>query len=97
MGGVSKVVKKVVGGIGKAVGGLFGMSTPKAPRVETVEIEEAPREAEQEAESAAIRDEEQRKIRRRRQMGGTILTSPLGTTGSVESLSSSLLGQSGLR
>lgn len=96
MGGVSKVVKKVVGGIGKAVGGLFGMST-KAPKVETVEVEEAPREAEQEAESAAIRDEEQRKIRRRRQLGGTILTSPLGATGSVESLSSSLLGQSGLR
>ena len=47
------------------------------------------------AESSAVRDEEQRKMRRRRQMGGTILTSPLGTTGSVSSTGNSLLGGMG--
>ena len=32
----------------------------------------------------SIRDEEQRNIRRRRGLTGTMLTSPLGTTGDVE-------------
>lgn len=53
------------------------------------------REAEQEAESQSIRDEEQRKLRRRQQMGGTVLTSPLGTSGGVASTGSSLLGRMG--
>ncbi len=85
-----------MGGVVKAVGSLFGggKSSP-APSVITYEAEEAPREQEQEAESSAVRDEEQRKMRRRRQMGGTILTSPLGTTGSVSSTGNSLLGGMG--
>ena len=34
--------------------------------------------------SAAIRDEEANRIKRRRGMAGTIMTSALGTTGSVQ-------------
>ena len=49
----------------------------------------------EEAESQSIRDEEQRKLRRRQQMGGTVLTSPLGTSGGVASTGSSLLGRMG--
>lgn len=43
----------------------------------------------QDAMSASIRDEEARKIRMRRGMTGTILTSPLGTSG-VSSASNKL-------
>lgn len=84
-----------MGGVVKAVGSLFGGGKSSAPSVITYEAEEAPREQEQEAESASVRDEEQRKLRRRRQMGGTMLTSPLGTTGSVSSTGNSLLGRMG--
>ena len=38
----------------------------------------------QEAMSAALRQDEQNKLRRRRGLTGTIMTSPLGTTGNVE-------------
>ena len=81
--------------MGSVVSSVFGGGQSSGPSVITYEAEEAPREAEQEAESQAIRDEEQRKLRRRQQMGGTILTSPLGTTGSVASTGSSLLGRMG--
>lgn len=80
--------------MGGFVSSIFG-GGGGGPSVVTYEPEDAPREAEQEAESQSIRDEEQRKLRRRRQMGGTILTSPLGTTGSVASTGSSLLGRMG--
>lgn len=80
--------------MGGFVSSIFG-GGGGGPSVVTYELEDAPREAEQEAESQSIRDEEQRKLRRRRQMGGTILTSPLGTTGSVASSGSSLLGRMG--
>ena len=44
----------------------------------------------QDAMAASIRDEEQRKIRMRRGMTGTILTSSLGTTGGVNTGSNKL-------
>lgn len=44
----------------------------------------------QEAVSASIRDEEANKIKRRRGMTGTILTSALGTTGTVQTGSNKL-------
>ena len=47
-------------------------------------------------EDPSIDAEERRKLRRRQQFGGTLLTSPLGTTGgSVTSTGASLLGRSG--
>lgn len=80
--------------MGGIFSGLFGGGS-HGPSVITYEAEEAPKEAEQEAESTALRDEELRKLKRRRQMGGTVLTSPLGTTGSVASTGSGLLGRRG--
>ncbi len=80
--------------MGGIFSGLFGGGS-SGPSVITYEAEDAPKEAEQEAESTALRDEEQRKLKRRRQMGGTVLTSPLGTTGSVASTGSGLLGRRG--
>ena len=79
--------------MGGVVSSIFGGGQSSGPSVITYEAEEAPREAEQEAESQSIRDEEQRKLRRRQQMGGTVLTSPLGTSGGVASTGSSLLGR----
>lgn len=81
--------------MGGFVSSIFG-GGGGSPSVITYEAEEAPREAEQEAESQSVRDEERRKLRRRQQFGGTLLTSPLGTTGgSVTSTGVSLLGRSG--
>ena len=81
--------------MGGVVSSIFGGGQSSGPSVITYEAEEAPREAEREAESQSIRDEEQRKLRRRQQMGGTVLTSPLGTSGGVASTGSSLLGRMG--
>lgn len=81
--------------MGGVVSSIFGGGKSSGPSVITYEAEDAPREQEQEAESSAVRDEERRKMRRRRQMGGTILTSPLGTTGSVSGTGNSLLGGMG--
>lgn len=83
--------------MGGGIGGLFGlgggMETPDYPEPEPVPV----REAEVEPVSKAVREAEQRKNRARRGMSGTILTSPLGTTGSSSSYKGSggLLGHSG--
>lgn len=64
---------------GNFLGGLFGGGNQS---VDPVSYDPVPvRENEKEAESAAVRDEERRRLRSRRGMGGTVLTSPLGTTG----------------
>ena len=81
--------------MGSAVTSLFG-GGQSAPSPVTYEAGAAPREAEQEAEAASTRDEEKRKLRQRRQMGGTLLTSPLGVTGASNSAGASLLGRSDL-
>lgn len=61
------------------LGGLFGGGQQS---VEPVSYDPVPvRENEKEAESAAVRDEERRRLRSRRSMSGTILTSPLGVAG----------------
>lgn len=81
-----------MGGGGGFLGlGGSGMSTPDYPEPEPVPV----RENEAEPVSRAVREAEQRKIRARRGMGGTILTSPLGTTGTGYSGSGGLLGRSG--
>lgn len=81
-----------MGGVVNAVSSLFGGSTPKAPEPAIIETPVAPvREQEQEAVSSAVRNEEQRKIKQRRAMSGTVLTSPLGTAGKA---SNTLLGRS---
>lgn len=59
------------------MGGLFGAAY-EAPEVP--EPEPMPNYEEQEPVSQAVRDEERRKLRSRRLMSGTLLTSPLGTT-----------------
>lgn len=74
---------------------LFGSSQSEQPATATYTPEDAPAESEKEAEATNVRDNEQRKIRARKLMGGTVLTSPLGTTGSVASSGASLLGISG--
>ena len=72
------------------MGSLFGGGY-KAPKV--TESEPIPvREDEVEPVSKAVREAEQRKIRARRGMSGTLLTSPLGTSGSSYSGSGGLLG-----
>lgn len=65
--------------MGSVVSGIFGGGSAgsSAPDVEPMPV----RENEAEAESKAARDEEKRKIKARRGMSGTILTSPLGATG----------------
>ena len=83
--------------MGGVVTSLFGGGQSSAPEPVVYEAESAPREAEQEAEATSTRDEEKRKLRQRRQMGGTLLTSPLGVTGQAKSAGASLLGQSGLK
>lgn len=80
--------------MGGVVSSIFGGGA-SAPSPVVYEAEAAPREAEREAEAASVRDEERRKLRQRRQMGGTLLTSPLGASG-ANGTGSSLLGRSGL-
>lgn len=84
-----------MGGVGSFISSIFG-GGQSAPEPVVYEAEAAPREVEQEAEASNVRDEEKRKLRQRRQMGGTLLTSPLGVTGGASSTGASLLGRSGL-
>lgn len=66
--------------MGGVISGIFGGGGYSAP--ETPEIKQQPiPEQEKDPVSQAVRDAERRKIAARRGMGGTILTSPLGTTG----------------
>lgn len=83
-----------MGGVTNALGGLFGLGgTPSvsAPAYDPVPV----REAEVEPESAAVRDAERRKLRARVGMSGTLLTSPLGVSGTTgtSGTSSGLLGR----
>lgn len=82
--------------MGGVISSIFGGGQSSAPAPAVYEAEAAPREAEQEAEASNVRDEEKRKLRQRRQMGGTLLTSPLGVAGGANSTGTSLLGRSGL-
>ena len=82
-------------GGGGFLSSIFG-GGQSAPAPVTYEAEAAPREAEQEAEATSTRDEEKRKLRQRRQLGGTLLTSPLGVTGASNATGASLLGRSDL-
>lgn len=78
--------------MGSIFKGIFGGGS-SAPDPVVYEAEQAPREAEQEAVASSVRDEERRKLRQRRSMGGTILTSPLGVSGTVGTAGTSLLGR----
>ena len=83
-----------MGSVGNAIGSLFGGG--KAPSISSPAYDPVSvREAEAEAESSAVRDSERRKLQARRGMSGTLLTSPLGTTGSSSPAASGLLGRSG--
>lgn len=53
-----------------------GASLPEIP-----EVTPMPSQNEKEAESLAVRDEERRRLRARKSLSNTILTSPLGTGG----------------
>lgn len=66
-----------MGGGGGLLSGIFGggqSSTPSVPEYEAAPV----RESETEAEAKSVRDEEKRKLKGRRAMSGTVLTSPLG-------------------
>lgn len=65
-----------MGGLDSIFGG--GYSAPSAPEP----VAAPAREAEVEPVAESVRKDEQRKLRARRGMSGTILTSPLGTGGS---------------
>ena len=78
--------------MGSAIGSIFGVQ--KAPSISSPSYDPVPvREAEVEAESNAVRDAERRKLQARRGMSGTLLTSPLGATGTAPA-ASGLLGRS---
>lgn len=73
------------GGGGK---GASTPSVPQAPAPEPIPV----RAQETEAESKQVRDAEQQKIKKLRGASGTILTSPLGTLGTVQT-SGNILGR----
>lgn len=76
--------------MGGAISSIFGGGGYEAP--DPVQYDPAPaRETAQEPESAVVRNEERRKLRARRSLSGTLLTSPLGTTNSDSG--SGLLGR----
>ena len=79
--------------MGSVVSSIFGGQKYSAP--DPVQYAPVPvRETEAEPESAAVRDAERRKLQARRGMSGTLLTSPLGTTGTTGSTTASgLLGR----
>ena len=79
--------------MGSVVSSIFGGQKYSAP--DPVQYDPVPvRENEAEPESAAVRDAERRKLQARRGMSGTLLTSPLGTTGTTGSTTASgLLGR----
>ena len=79
--------------MGSVVSSIFGWQKYSAP--DPVQYDPVPvRETEAEPESAAVRDSERRKLQARRGMSGTLLTSPLGTTGTTGSTTASgLLGR----
>lgn len=65
--------------MGSAISSIFGGGGYSAP--DPVQYDPAPaRETAQEPESSAVRNEEKRKLKARRGLSGTLLTSPLGTT-----------------
>jgi len=76
--------------MGSVVSGLFGggYKSPDPVQYDPVPV----REAESEPESAAVRNAEQRKLKARRAMSGTLLTSKLGTSGTSNDMASGLLG-----
>lgn len=75
------------GGGGGSKGGTPDVPTPPAP--EPIPI----REREVEAVEKGVRSTEQNRIKNLRGASGTILTSPLGTTGGAATGSSSILGK----
>lgn len=64
--------------MGSIFSSFFGTSykTPDTPEITT-----PPSKDSTEAESAATRDEEKRRLRSRKALSGTILTSPMGASG----------------
>lgn len=79
--------------MGGAISSLFGGGGYDAP--EPVQYDPVPvREAESEPESRAVREAERRKLRARRSMSGTLLTSPLTSSlGRSGNTTSGLLGR----
>lgn len=75
-------------------GGGIGKAKPSVPDVPTPEPTPI-REKEAEPESKRVRDDEARRLRARMGSGGTVLTSPLGATGSTSTIGNSLLGRVG--
>lgn len=66
------------------MGSLFGMGQQEAPDPVIPDYEPAPDRTTADVESSAVRSEEQRKIRARRAMAGTLLTAPtLGGTSTL--------------
>ncbi len=77
--------------MGGAISSIFGggYDAPDPVQYDPVPV----REAESEPESRAVREAERRKLRARRSMGGTLLTSPLTTTLGGSTGNSGLLGR----
>lgn len=75
-------------GFGGGGGGKSSPSITPAPEPDPIPV----RATEAEAESTAVRDAEQDRIRKLRGSGGTVLTSPLGTSGAVTTKKNTLGG-----
>ena len=77
--------------MGGVVQGLFGggYSAPDTPEIKTQPIPEQAKDP----VSASVRDAERRRIAARRGLSGTILTSPLGTSGQTSGKTLGILGK----
>ena len=74
---------------------LISSSAAAANQPDEPEMPVMPSEEAKEPISKAVREEEQRKLRQRRYLSGTVLTSPLGAQGVSGGGGNSLLGDVG--
>jgi hypothetical protein len=82
-----------MGGLIKGTLGLLGLTSTKMPKVETpVQAEIKATETVSPDNSAALAAAEERRKRQAAAGGGTILTSPLGAAGNVNTQKKTLLG-----
>lgn len=75
-------------------GGVLGKGAAKAPDVPKLEATPSPEKA-ADPEAKAVRDDEARRLRLRRGVGGTVMTGALGTIAEPQTMQNTLLGKIG--